>query len=135
MDVRRASLFVFVFALWSPLAAAQAPPDADVARVAYEEGVGHLEASRFQEAALALERSYALRPVPVGPVSVLGTVWAVPAVAATVICGAVTTRPFIVVLGVPAPEEPTAAVTAETWQLNVWPLNASVVPLSLTTTK
>lgn len=37
----------------------------DEARAAYEAGVAHLVASRYQEAALSLERSYALRAVPV----------------------------------------------------------------------
>lgn len=52
------------FALVSARALAQAPP-VDEARQRYESGVAHLLASRYQEAALALERSYALRPVPV----------------------------------------------------------------------
>lgn len=42
-----------------------AVPPSNEARVAYEQGVASLEAQRFQDAALALERSYALRPVPI----------------------------------------------------------------------
>jgi hypothetical protein len=45
-------------------ARAQSPPPNE-ARAAYEQGVASLEAQRFQEAALSLERSYALRPVPI----------------------------------------------------------------------
>ncbi|MFO0645963.1 MAG: PEGA domain-containing protein [Polyangiales bacterium] len=44
---------------------AQTSPPANEARAAYEQGVASLEAQRFQEAALSLERSYALRPVPI----------------------------------------------------------------------
>lgn len=49
--------------LWATSSWAQTPPDE--ARGAYELGVAHLRDGRFQEAALALERSYALRAVPV----------------------------------------------------------------------
>lgn len=60
----RSCVLVVAFALLSALALAQTPP-VDEPRSAYEAGVAHLLASRYQEAALALERSYALRPVPV----------------------------------------------------------------------
>lgn len=57
--------FALALAARGALAVAQTPNEIDPARRAYEEGVAHLEAARYQEAALALERSYALRPVPV----------------------------------------------------------------------
>lgn len=60
-----------VFAPWS-VGAQPAPPAqpaqpvvVDEARAAYESGIAHLDAARYQEAALALERSRALREVPV----------------------------------------------------------------------
>lgn len=64
MIVRRAPALVLVSLLVVGVGAAAQPP-ADEARAAYEAGVAHLLASRFQEAALSLERSYALRAVPV----------------------------------------------------------------------
>ncbi len=57
------SLPAVVRAQGQPPAAPAAP--ADEARAAYELGVAHLDAGRYQEAALALERSYGLRAVPV----------------------------------------------------------------------
>lgn len=50
--------------LWAGRSSAQTPAP-DEARATYEAGVAHLRDARYQEAALALERSYALRPVPV----------------------------------------------------------------------
>jgi hypothetical protein len=62
--VRRAPALVLVSLLLAGVGAAAQPP-VDEARAAYEAGVAHLLASRFQEAALSLERSYALRAVPI----------------------------------------------------------------------
>lgn len=58
-----AALFLFVSSVGAQTQP-QAPPTNE-AREAYEQGVASLEAQRFQDAALALERSYALRPVPI----------------------------------------------------------------------
>ena len=62
--VRRAPALVLVSLLVVGVGAAAQPP-VDEARASYEAGVAHLLASRFQEAALSLERSYTLRAVPV----------------------------------------------------------------------
>lgn len=72
MKVPRLASVALAAALSLPAAArAQGQPPvapaapADDARAAYELGVAHLDAGRYQEAALALERSYGLRAVPV----------------------------------------------------------------------
>lgn len=62
--VRRAPVFASLTLILAGAVAAAQPP-LDEARAAYEAGVAHLLASRFQEAALSLERSYALRAVPI----------------------------------------------------------------------
>jgi|GEM_PF-689836 len=62
-SVALAAALVFAPALVGAQPAQPAPVDG--ARGAYEAGIAHLDAARYQEAALALERSRALREVPV----------------------------------------------------------------------
>jgi len=68
--LRSSVCFAAALVLSSAPAGAQPAPPAqlvavDEARAAYEAGIAHLDGRRYQEAALALERSRALREVPV----------------------------------------------------------------------